>query len=138
MVIAACSESHDDDTPVGALVSFLEAMDRGAADSDALRGAYELLDKGARKALEERAAKAETLAGRTYQPWEMLAEGRFRLHFAPERHRMRTKIDGDRAKVTVSDPNGKQTVSVPLAKEGDAWRVVLDVPPMYQPAPSGL
>ncbi len=133
----ACGDAHDDATPTGALVLFLEAMDQAASDSNALERAYRLLDPAARNALAQRADKAETLAGRAYPPWEMLAEGRFRLRFTPARHRMRAKIDGDNARVSVSDESGKQTVHVPLVREGDAWRVVLDVPPMYQPAAQG-
>lgn len=132
-----CGEAHDDATPTGALLMFLEAMDQAASDSNALERAYRLLDPAARAALTQRADKAETLAGHAYQPWEMLAEGRFRLRFAPARHRMRAKIDGDKARVSVSDENGKQSVYVPLVREGEAWRVVLEVPPMYQPAAQG-
>lgn len=137
LLLAACDQAPKDDTPAGALLLFLEAMDQGAGDSSSLERAYLLLNRSARQALEQRAAKAETLAGRSYQPWEMMAEGRFRLRFAPARHRMRTKQDGDRAKVTVSDAAGKQSVQVPMTREDGAWRVVLDVPPMYQPAAAG-
>jgi len=137
LVLLGCAESQEDDTPAGALMLFLEAMDQGTGDSDALQTAYTLLDRGARTALHLRAAKAQTLAGRTYHPWQMLAEGRFRLKFAPERHRMRAKIDGERATVAVSDARGEQTVQVPMVREDGAWRVVLEVPPMYQPPANG-
>lgn len=137
VALIACAKGHDDDTPVGALMDFLEAMDRGAGDSHALERAYALLDRSAREALEVRAAKAQTLAGRTYHPWEMLAEGRFRLKFVPEPHRMRAKVDGARATVSVSDASGRQTVQVPMVREDGAWRVVLAVPPMYHPAATG-
>lgn len=135
--LLACTDSHEDDTPVGALMLFLEAMDRSSGDADSLERAYTLLDRVSRQALDVRAAKAQTLAGRVYQPWQMLAEGHFRLRFTPERHRMRTKINGDRATVSVSDATGQQTVQVPMAREDGAWRVVLNVPPMYQPPATG-
>ena len=136
-LLLACGDAQEDDTPVGALMLFLEAMDQGGGDSDALERAYHLLNEQARRELDERARKAETLAGRAYEPWEMLAQGRFRLRFAPARHRMRAKIDGDRASVSVSDASGEHSVQVPMVREDKAWRVVLDVPPMYQPPATG-
>jgi len=137
VLAAACGEERQDATPTGALVMFLEAMEQGENDSASLQRAFQLLDPVARKGLEARAQKAQSLAGRPYDAWEMLAEGRFRMRFTPARHRMRAKVDGDRAKVSVSDAAGKQTVHVPMVLEDGAWRVVLELPPMYQPPPVG-
>ena len=135
--LVACGEADDDASPSGALLMFLEAMDAANSDPSSLETAFRLLDPDARAELTERASKAETLAGREYKPWQMLAEGRFRLRFTPDPHRLRAKIDGDRAQVSVADPSGKQRVQVPMVREGTHWRVVLAVPPMYQPPATG-
>jgi hypothetical protein len=126
----ACSPAPPDETPTGALRLFLRAMERTGTDPAALEEAYALLDVRARQALEQRARDASALAnGREFAPWEMLAQGRYRVRFGyAEYGSMREHIDGERATVTVVGTNGRDRAEVPLVRETGHWRVVLDVP----------
>jgi hypothetical protein len=120
-------------TPTETVRRFLAAMDRSANDARELREAYELLDARAQGALRERAHKAETLAGRAFSPWEMLAQGRFRLRFAPKSPRgMREKVDGETAVVVVVGDEGERA-EVPLVRERGRWRIRLTIPPLGGP-----
>ena len=131
IVAAACSETPTDRTPSGALRLFLSAMDRSEWDEAALRDAYDLLSPDARAALEERADMASTLSGRTFEPWQMLVQGRFRLRFAPRRGGgMVERVDGDRAVVVVSGSRDGERAEIPLVEEDGHWRVDLDLPPL--------
>lgn len=120
--------------PEDTLDAFLEAMDDSATDSASLERAYRLLDADARTALEARARKAQTLSGRPHAPWEMLAQGRFRLRFAPAAHGgMRAEVTGDRAVVQVRGERPGQSARVPMVREGGKWRVALAIPPLSGP-----
>lgn len=124
-----CNAPAVEATPVQVLTEFLEAMDRSRDDNNALRRAYGLLDQNAHTALEKRARTAETLAGREFKPWEMLAQGRFRIIFSPaQRGGMRAKIDDNRAFVTVTSEDGSHRVNVPMVLEKEGWRVELEIP----------
>ena len=129
--LAACSPAPSDETPTGALRLFLRAMEESGSDSTALESAYGLLDEHARQALEQRARDAGALAnGREFEPWEMLAQGRYRVRFAyAEYGSMRERIDGERAIVTVEGASGTDRAEVPLVREAGRWRVVLAIPP---------
>jgi len=128
--IAACAPAPSDETPMGALRMFLRAMENAASDATALGQAFELLDAGARAALEQRARDASALAnGREFAPWEMLAQGRYRVRFAyAEYGSMRERVDGDSATVTVVGTDGRSRANVPLVREAGHWRVVLVIP----------
>jgi len=119
------------DTPAETVRAFLEAMDRSANDARQLSEAYALLDEGARAELQGRAHQAETLTGRAFEPWEMLAQGRFRLRFAPAtRGGMRERVKDDTAVVVVTGTDGERA-EVPLVREGGAWRIRLPIPPLH-------
>jgi len=113
-------------SPSEVLRQFLAAMDQSAADDRALRVAYELLASPAQKVLEARAARVKSLAGQSLEPWQMLAQGRFRLRFTPAARRgMRESISGDRATVTVTGVGPDELAQVPLVREHGQWRVSL-------------
>lgn len=115
-------------TPTETVRRFLAAMDRSAGDSRQLREAYDLLDTQAQNALRERARKAETLTGRGFEPWEMMAQGRFRLRFAPAMRRgMHERVTGHGAVVVVVGDRGEKA-EVPLVRESGRWRIRLSVP----------
>lgn len=123
-LVAACSDAPSDTTPAGALTLFLEAMDRGAHDDTSLADAYRLLCGEAREALTHRAREATALGGgRDFEPWEMLAQGRFRPHFTP--HTMRERVQGDTATVIVTGVQAGERAEVPLRREDGHWCVVL-------------
>src|SRR5574339_674058 len=97
---------------------WLEAMNRSPEDPTALREAYQLMAAPARRQLRERAELATSLSGRDFQPWEMLAQGRYRLRFAPkEPGGMRERIQGARAVVIVTGAREGQVAEVPMLEE---------------------
>ena len=112
----ACGRSALPETPVEVVRQFLEAMKHSADDESALVEAYGLLDQNAQRALTARATRARSLSGEAYEPWQMLAQGRFRLNFEA-RGAMRERIDGERAEV-------------PLVREQGRWRIQLVLPAM--------
>jgi hypothetical protein len=135
LLLAACSAcgggAPTHETPVATVRHFLEVMDRSVADERALIEAFRLLDSGAQSALTERAERASTLAGRRYEPWQMLAQGRFRLRFAPATPGgMRERVTGERAIVTVTGSGEGQRAEVPLVREQGRWRIALRIPSM--------
>jgi len=122
--VCACSEAPTAATPSGALTLFLEAMDRGAHDETGMKDAYAALCGDARNELTTRARNATALGGgRDFEPYEMLAQGRFRPHFTPVH--MRERIHGDSAVVVVSGAAPGERAEVPLRRDGDHWCVVL-------------
>ena len=125
----ACGDEPSDDTPTGALLLFLDAMDRSSWDDGALEIAYGLLASDAREQLRARAERASSLSHREFEPWEMLPQGRFRRRFSARRG-LRERIDGEHAVVTVLGSREGEHADVPLVREGEAWRVVLDIPAM--------
>ena len=126
-----CASYDDAGTPAGTVKLFLRIMNRSATDSSALKEAYELLDRNARDALALRANKVATLAGRDFEPWQMLAQGRFRLRFAPAaRNGIEAEVNGDQAVVTVTGDDGSQTARVPLVREQGRWRIRLEIAKM--------
>ena len=128
---AGCSSSAGpvaQRSPSEVLRQFLAAMDRSASDARALRTAYELLASPAQRALEARAARVKSLAGQQLEPWQMLAQGRFRLRFSPASRRgMRETIQGDRATVTVAGAGPGERAEVPLVRENGRWRLSLEL-----------
>ncbi len=136
VLTVACGRSANE-SPVETVRHFLDAMERGADEEDALQEAYSLMDAPARAALARRAARASALSGRSFQPWQMLARGRFRRRFAPgTRAGMHERIDGDHAVVTVSADKSGPRADVPLVREQGHWRIRLEIPPMRE-APEG-
>jgi hypothetical protein len=115
-------------TPSETLRQFLAAMDQSGSDDRALKVAFELLASPAQKALETRAARVKSLAGQSLEPWQMLAQGRFRLRFSPASRRgMRETIQGDKATVTVTGTGPDERADVPLVRENGQWRVSLQL-----------
>jgi hypothetical protein len=113
-------------SPTEVVRQFLDAMTQSVSDERALRTAYELLASPARRSLEARAARVKSLAGQSREPWQMLAQGRFRLRFSPASRRgMRETISGDRATVTVTGTGPGERADVPLVREHGQWRLTL-------------
>jgi len=130
LMLAACGANNSDKNPAEVLAHFLEAMDRTAHDESAQKDAFALLDERTQRELTARAERTSSLAGRNFAPWDMLAQGRFRLRFVPAEHaEMRATITGDSALVHVKGDDGREA-HVPLVRERGHWRVKLDVPAM--------
>ena len=128
---AGCSRAAPDATPEGAVRLFVEKMESGAEDPRAMREAYGLLGPHARANLKERADRASKGQGRRYEPFEMLAEGRFGLKFRPKT--MVPKIDGDDAFVEVRGDGPEERATVHCTREGLAWRVEPELPDVLAP-----
>jgi hypothetical protein len=114
-------------------------MDRSSWDQSALKEAFHLLEADARAALSERAREVPSLSGRELEPWDMIAQGRYRLRFAPRPgDGLREVIDasGDRATVTVLGADPDDRAAVPLVRERGRWRIALAVPNATDPAPT--
>ena len=132
----ACGGADTDNAPAEVLSRFLEAMDRSVNNEAALKDAFALLDSTAQRELTARANRAGFLTGRKFEPWEMIAQGRFRLRFAPVEHAMRTTIKGSSAVVHVKSDDARANAVVPLVREAGGWRVKLSLPELARVAPS--
>ena len=132
LVLAACTRSAPDSTPEGAVRLFVEKMESSADDPRAMREAYQLLGPKARANLKERADRASKGQGRRYEPYEMLAEGRFGLRFRPQS--MGARIAGDEATVDVKGDGPDERASVHCTRESGTWHVEPDLPEVAAPA----
>ncbi len=131
VLVSGCSRAAPDATPEGAVRLFVEKMETGAEDPRAMRDAYTLLGTHARANLKERADRASKGQGRRYEPFEMLAEGRFGLKFRPKV--MTTKVEGDDAFVEVRGEGPEEHATVHCTREGPAWRVEPELPDVLAP-----
>jgi hypothetical protein len=124
---AACSHPPPDSTPEGAVRLFLDDLEAAEDDPRVMRRTYDLLGPQARANLAERARRTSSLQGRQFQPWEMLASGRFGLAFRPKDYR--TNRVGDRATVEVvgTDPTSEHA-SVICVREAGGWRIEPGLP----------
>jgi hypothetical protein len=130
-VLTACSRPAADGTPEGVVRLWLEKMEASADDSRAMKEAYDLLGPRAKANLTERADRASRGQGRRYEPYEMLAEGRFGLRFRPRT--MTARIEGDSASVDVAGEGVDEHARVHCTKEGAAWRIEPDLPDVVVP-----
>jgi hypothetical protein len=134
-LLGACSSGDADANPAEVLTRFLEALDRSAIHEAALNDAYALLDDAAQHELSARASRTSSLSGRVFAPWEMIAQGRFRLRFAPAEHtEMRATVTGDTALVHVKSEDARVQADVPLVREHGGWRVKLVLPELARAA----
>jgi hypothetical protein len=134
-LFGACSSGDADSNPAEVLTRFLEAMDRSAIHEAALNDAYALLDEAAQRELSARASRTSSLSGRVFAPWEMIAQGRFRLRFAPAEHtELRATVTGDTAVVHMKSDDARVQADVPLVREHGHWRVKLGLPELARAA----
>jgi hypothetical protein len=128
---AACSRPPPDGTPEGVVRLWLEKMETASEDSRAMKDAYGLMGPRARANLKERADRASRGQGRRYEPYEMLAEGRFGLRFRPRA--MTTHIEGDDAVVDVDGERPAEHAQVKCVREGQLWRIEPELPDVVVP-----
>jgi hypothetical protein len=135
LLLAACSGEPTTRTPEGALELFLRAMQASEEDPRERERAYKLLANEPRSRLAARARLAGSLANRHFEPWEMIAEGRYRLRFPPRRADgfVTRMISERRAIVVVRGDREGERAEVGVVLEGDEWRVELDVPEPSRP-----
>lgn len=130
LALASCGSRAVDATPTGAVRAFVEAMQRDD-DPHAREEAYRLVCPAAQIALAERARQAAALGGRSFEPWEMLAEDRALVLHAPRRssaYRERA-IEGEteRRYVDVFDDGGEAR-AIEVSRVEGSWCVELLVP----------
>ncbi|WP_394823458.1 hypothetical protein [Pendulispora albinea] len=123
-----CSRSPPDATPDGVVRLWLERMETSTRDPRAAREAYALLGPATRKNLEVRAERASRIQGRRFEPYEMLAEGRFGLRFRAKTMSVVGPV-GEEARVDVvgTDP-AVERATVRCAREQGVWRIEPELP----------
>jgi hypothetical protein len=132
LTASGCSHANPDATPEGAVRAFVERMENAADDPREMRDAYQLLGPHARANLKERAERASRGQGRRYEPWEMLAEGRFGLKFRPKA--MSAHVTGQDATIDVRGDGPDERAVVRCTHEPAGWRVEPDLPEVTAPA----
>ncbi len=124
-----CAADPSELQPTEALTAFLSALERSTHAPEQRRLAYEWLDLSSQRALERRARLSSSLAGRTFEPWEMLVPGR--VSFAAQSiagARLRAQVEGEHATIelpaedTVIPP---PSTKVAMVREAGRWRVAL-------------
>jgi hypothetical protein len=125
LLLCACAPNPGDLGPTDALAAFLSAVERSTHAPEQRKLAYEWLDTKSQAALQERARLSNSLAGRKFEPWEMLVPGR--VSFAGQNIagvRMSAEVKGDKATVSILIGKG-ESIQVPMVREAGRWRVVL-------------
>jgi len=136
LLLLGCSRAAPDSTPDGVVRLWLDKMEDSADDPRAIREAYALLGPSARANLEERARRTSQLQGKRAEPWQMLADAHFGLHFRPKS--MKASTVGDRATVEVLGSDANERASVRCVVENGAWRVEPELPePVVLPKRDG-
>lgn len=128
--LVSCAGKPADATPEGAVDRFLQACEEAPHDPSAAARAYALLAPGTRKSLETRAQRATAVMGRPMAPEQMLVPGFTPLRFEITKTTTTIEPDGAHATVDVFGPDpSAQHARVPLEREGDAWRILIALPP---------
>lgn len=125
-VALGCARHPDEGSPEHAVRSFIDRMQAVHGDVQKAKAAYDLLAAEARAKLEERAERASAAIGRVVKPEEMLAPSRFYLSFQPRRWASRQGPGW--AIVTITGDSPRERRDVRCLREGDAWKIVLDLP----------
>jgi hypothetical protein len=127
--LLGCAADPSELEPTEALTAFLAALERSTHAPDQRRLAYDWLDLSSQKALAQRARLSSSLAGRPFEPWDMLVPGR--VSFAGQSldgTRLHARVDGERALVEIPvekmiDPPAATQVA--MVREAGRWRVSL-------------
>lgn len=129
-VLAACARRLPDGTPEGAFDLFLRAMEETPYDPQAAGRAFHLLAPRARDAIRAQAARAQQITGKVPTPESMFTPTWAPLRFPVDRTHAVIDSEGQRAILEVYGVEPQtQHVRVPMVREGDAWRIDLEIPP---------
>jgi hypothetical protein len=123
--LLACAE-REEDSPERAVQEFIDRMQRVHGDIEKSKAAFDLLARDAQSNLEERAKRASAAVGQVVRPEEMLAPSRFYLSFTPRS--WSTREGPGWAIVTAYGESPREQKEVRCLREGDRWKVVLDLP----------
>ena len=121
----ACARDPGEVPPAEALTAFLTAVERSAHAPDQQEKAYFWVDQASQRALEQRAALTESLAGHALDPWDFLVPGR--VSFAGQAvasASMSERIEGDRAVVEVPIAD-RERAEISMVRQEGRWRVLL-------------
>ncbi len=127
-----CAREREPATPAETVAAFTSALEQSAGDPLARRRVYALLSQRAKDSLEQRAARASQVSGRTFEAWEMLSPGRVKMHIQFDPGALTVRVAGARAVVTARGRAGG-VADVPLVLEEGRWRVDLALPPAVAP-----
>ncbi|MCS6798879.1 MAG: hypothetical protein NZ898_10165 [Myxococcota bacterium] len=131
--LTSCGGNAAGERPGRAVQAFLESAQRAERDERALAEVHTMLCASSRRWLQTRAERASALAGRTFEPWEMLVPGRIRLRVEPSAATViREQVQGSSATVTLVDRSGTRA-EVPLVLEADGWKLALELAPGGEP-----
>lgn len=125
-LLAGCARQGNDETPERAVQEFIDRMQRVHGDPEKSKAAFDLLAREAQANLEERAKRASAAVGQVVRPEEMLAPSRFYLSFTPRS--WSTREGPGWAIVTAYGESPREHKEVRCLREGDRWKVVLDLP----------
>ena len=129
-LLSACARRLPDATPEGAFDLFLRAMEETPYDPQAAGRAYHLLAPRARDAIRAQAARAQQITGKAPTPEAMFTPTWTPLRFPVDRTHAVIDPEGQRAVLEVYGVEPQtQHVRVPMVREGEAWRLDIDVPP---------
>ncbi len=137
VALALGCERPSSASPEETVTAFVAALEQARTDPAQRRRVYDLLSADAQRSLTERARRASQVSGWELKPWEMLAPGRMRLRVQVDPELMTTRVSGERAVVTARGRAGG-AADVPLVREGSAWRVALDLPPITDIRPGDV
>jgi hypothetical protein len=129
-VLAGCARRLPDGTPEGAFDLFLRAMEETPYDPQAAGRAYHLLAPRARDAIRAQAARAQQITGKAPTPESMFTPTWTPLRFPVDRTHAVLDVEGQHAILEVYGVEPQtQHVRVPMVREGDAWRIEIEIPP---------
>jgi hypothetical protein len=124
--LAACAPPAPNATPEGASRTFFEQLARYEGAPEDAKRMLELLSKGARENLLERAQRYGAASGKSIAPERMIAPGAFLQRFEPVSYR--AEIRGEHARVTVRGAAPEEQAIVPCVLEEGLWRLDVRLP----------
>ena len=139
LVAASCSRPPPDATCEGTLKLWIERMESSIEQPKGIREANDLLGPRTLANLDERARRASQALGRQVHPSEMMASGRFGLHFRVKQ--MRTITQGTGTFVEVTGDGKDERALVECVRVGAAARLELPLPepaPLFKAGDGGL
>jgi hypothetical protein len=129
-VAMGCAADPSELAPTEALSAFLSALERSTHAPDQRKLAYDWLAFDSQRTLQQRARLSSSLAGRPFEPWDMLVPGR--VSFASENiaaARLRAHVEGEHATVELPFERTQEREKVAMVREGGRWRVALALGP---------
>jgi hypothetical protein len=125
---AGCEARRPDATPEGTVRELVERLRGLHGDPASATAVFELLSRETRDNLETRARRYGAASGKNIDPAAMLAPSSLVERWSGRE--FRATIVGGHALVEVRGLLAEQRAEVRCVREGEAWRVVVDLPPL--------